>query len=85
MEAKRKALEEIAARQIAADEKRQQEVGRQQQATVVSPNQWCFSNRLPRTVGASAVRLFAELNAITRTCPTKDQWPQIPELTGKFE
>ena len=54
MEAKRKALEEIAARQIAADEKRQQEVERQQQATVVSPNQWCFSNRLPRTVGASS-------------------------------
>ena len=51
---KRRALDEIAARQIAADEKRRQEVGRQQQATVVSPNQWCFSNRLPRTVGASS-------------------------------
>jgi len=38
MEAKRRALDEIAARQRAADEKRQQEVERQQQAAVVSPS-----------------------------------------------
>jgi hypothetical protein len=37
MEAKRRALDEIAARQRAADEKRQQEVERQQQASVASP------------------------------------------------
>jgi hypothetical protein len=36
MEAKRRALDEIAARQRAADEKRQQEIQRQQQAIVVS-------------------------------------------------
>ena len=36
MEAKRRALDEIAARQRAADEKRQQEVERQQQASVAS-------------------------------------------------
>jgi hypothetical protein len=36
MEAKRRALDEIAARQRTADEKRQQEVERQQQAAVVS-------------------------------------------------
>lgn len=35
MEAKRRALDEIAARQRAADEKRQQEFERQQQAAVV--------------------------------------------------
>ena len=38
MEAKRRALDEIAARQRTADEKRQQEVERQQQAAVVSPS-----------------------------------------------
>jgi integrase len=37
MEAKRRALDEIAARQRAADEKRQQEIERLQQAAVVSP------------------------------------------------
>jgi len=37
MEAKRRALDEIAARQRAADEKRQQELERRQQATLVSP------------------------------------------------
>jgi len=37
MEAKRRALDEIAARQRAADEKRQQELERLQQATLVSP------------------------------------------------
>jgi len=37
MEAKRRALDEIAIRQRAADEKRQQEVERQQRAAVVSP------------------------------------------------
>jgi integrase len=36
MEAKRRALDEIAARQRTADQKRQQEVGRQKQAVVVS-------------------------------------------------
>ena len=36
MEAKRRALDEIAARQRAADEKRQQELERLQQAAVVS-------------------------------------------------
>jgi len=36
MEAKRRALDEIAARQRAADEKRQQEVERQQPAATVS-------------------------------------------------
>jgi len=37
MEAKRRALDEIAARQRAADEKRKAEVERQQQAAMVSP------------------------------------------------
>jgi uncharacterized protein VirK/YbjX len=37
MEAKRRALDEIAARQRAADEKRQMELERLQQAAVVSP------------------------------------------------
>jgi hypothetical protein len=36
MEAKRRALDEIAARQRAADEKRQQEIERQQPGAVVS-------------------------------------------------
>jgi hypothetical protein len=36
MEAKRRALDEIAARQIAADEKRQKEAERQQRDTVAS-------------------------------------------------
>jgi hypothetical protein len=36
MEAKRHALDEIAARQIAADEKRKAEAKRQQQAAVMS-------------------------------------------------
>jgi hypothetical protein len=35
MEAKRRALDEIAARQCAADEKRQQEVERREQAAMV--------------------------------------------------
>jgi hypothetical protein len=35
MEAKRRALDEIAARQRAADEKRQQELERQKEATTV--------------------------------------------------
>ena len=38
MEAKRRALDEIAARQRGADEKRQKEAERQQQAAVVSPS-----------------------------------------------
>ena len=38
MEAKRRPLDEIAARQRAADEKRQQEVEQQQPAAVVSPS-----------------------------------------------
>ena len=38
MEAKRRALEEIAARQRAADEKRQQELELLQEAAVVSPS-----------------------------------------------
>ena len=38
MEAKRRALDEIAARQRAADEKRQQEVERQQPVAVGSPS-----------------------------------------------
>jgi len=38
MEAKRRALDEIAARQRAADEQRQQEVEPQQRAAVVSPS-----------------------------------------------
>ena len=38
MEAKRRALDEIAARQRAADEKRQQEIARQQQAARVFPS-----------------------------------------------
>ena len=38
MEAKRRALDEIAARQRAADEKRQQEVERRQPAAVVPPS-----------------------------------------------
>ena len=37
MEAKRRALDEIAARQRAADEKRQQEIQRQQQKAAVVP------------------------------------------------
>jgi hypothetical protein len=37
MEAKRRALDEIAVRQCAADEKRKEEVERQQQAAVVAP------------------------------------------------
>ena len=37
MEANRRALDEIAARQRAADEKREKEVERQQQASVASP------------------------------------------------
>ncbi len=37
MEAKRRALDEIAARQCAADEKRQAEAERREQAAVVSP------------------------------------------------
>ena len=37
MEAKRRALDEIAARQRAADEKRKQEAERREQADVVSP------------------------------------------------
>jgi len=37
IEAKRRTLDEIAARQRAADEKRQHEIERQQQATLVSP------------------------------------------------
>jgi hypothetical protein len=36
MEAKRRALDEIAARQCAADEKRQNEAAQKQQASVVS-------------------------------------------------
>ena len=38
MEARRRALDEIAARQCAADEKRKAEAERQQQAAVVSPS-----------------------------------------------
>jgi hypothetical protein len=38
MEAKRRALDEIAVRQRAADQKRQQELERLQQAAVVSPS-----------------------------------------------
>jgi hypothetical protein len=38
MEAKRSALDEIVARQCAADEKHQQEVGRQQLGAVASPS-----------------------------------------------
>ena len=38
MEAKRRALDEIAARQRAADEKRQRELERLQQAAVASPS-----------------------------------------------
>jgi integrase len=38
MEAKRRALDEIAARQRAADERRQQEVERQRQTAVISPS-----------------------------------------------
>jgi hypothetical protein len=38
MEAKRRALDEIAARQRAADEKRQQELERRQQAAVAPPS-----------------------------------------------
>jgi hypothetical protein len=38
MEAKRRALDEIAARQCVADEKRQKEAGRQQQPPAVSPS-----------------------------------------------
>jgi len=37
MEAKRRALDEIAARQRAADEKRQKEAEQQQRAATVSP------------------------------------------------
>ena len=37
IEAKRRALDEIAARQSAADSKRKRELERQQQATLVSP------------------------------------------------
>jgi hypothetical protein len=37
MEAKRRALDEIAARQRAADEKRQQEIERHRQAEMVCP------------------------------------------------
>ena len=38
MEAKRRALDEIAARQRAADEKRKQEIERQRQVEAVSPS-----------------------------------------------
>jgi hypothetical protein len=38
MEAKRRALDEIAARQRAADEKRQQQIKLQQQVAVASPS-----------------------------------------------
>ena len=39
MEAKRRALDEIAARQCVADEKRQKEAERHQQTVVVSPSE----------------------------------------------
>jgi hypothetical protein len=86
MEAKRRALDEIAARQRAADEKRQKEAERQRRAASVSLFPPRFPSRAGRSTGEGFWRLrfprAATCSAVWRVALRQVRWPPLAERSG---